>query len=164
MSDAPVHIITDPHYASGMLKPLPNAPSYPAPQYPKDNMACSGSFSNLSFCDTSKAPAERASELVNMLTVSELLNAMDHDVSEVKRLGVPAYRYGREGLHGVVMPCIEPGQFEKGGRCFTDFPSSSAAAAAFNRSLWWHIGAAQSDEARGMFNDGYLYVESSFVL
>ena len=41
------------------------------------------------------------------------------------------------------------------GRCFTDFASSAAIVASFNRSLWFQTGSAQSDEQRGIYNDGY---------
>ena len=68
---------------------------------------------------------------------------MNDEIGPVERLGIPAYRYGREGLHGIDLPCIEAGTPAEGGRCFTQFPTSSALAASFNRSLWFHVGRAQ---------------------
>jgi beta-glucosidase-like glycosyl hydrolase len=80
---------------------------------------------------------------------------MNDEIGKIERLGIPAYRYGHEGLHSFLQPCVEPGDFEGGGRCFTVFPASSASVAAFNRSLWYSIGSAMSDESRGAWNDGY---------
>lgn len=56
---------------------------------------------------------------------------------QVDRLGVPAYHYGYEALHGLIAGC----PFHD--RCFTSFPCSSASAASFNRSLWHKTGSAQ---------------------
>ena len=69
----------------------------------------------------------------------------------IDRLGIPAYHYGWEALHGPIMDCPFPHE-----RCYTNFPCSSASAASFNRSLWHAIGKAQVDELRGMYNDGML--------
>ena len=38
---------------------------------------------------------------------------------------------------------------------YAGFPTSSAAAASFNRSLFYQIGRAESDEVRGAYNFGY---------
>ena len=98
------------------------------------------------FCDTTKSAAQRAALLANMLTVPELISAMQGDTPAIKRLGIPAYHYGYEALHGMIQNCPFP------DRCFTSFPCSSASAASFNRSLWHAIGSAQIDEVRGMYN------------
>ena len=84
--------------------------------------------------------------LVSQLTVDELVGMMQDSAPNVERLGVPAYHYGYEALHGMIAGC----PFKD--RCFTSFPCSSASAASFNRSLWYMTGSAQIDEVRGMYN------------
>jgi hypothetical protein len=107
---------------------------------------------------------------------------MNDEMPAVERLGIQPYRYGHEGLHGYLMPCPVAGAWGEGGKCFTDFPTSSAAVASFNRSLvseclycfadtvcnaapppliivattqWYAIGSAEADEARGTYNAGF---------
>ena len=71
---------------------------------------------------------------------------MQGDQPAVERLGIPAYHYGYEALHGMIENC------PFADRCFTSFPCSSASAASFNRTLWHATGSAQIDEVRGMYN------------
>ena len=101
---------------------------------------------NASFCDTRLPAAQRAVLLAQQLSVPELVGMMQADAPPIPRLGIPGYHYGYEALHGVIMECPFP------DRCYTSFPASSASAASFNRSLWWAIGKAQTDEIRAMFN------------
>ena len=100
----------------------------------------------------------RAKELANLLTVEELVSQMSTDGSvptpPISRLGVSnSYVYGIESLHGVAADCPIPGDR---GRCFTNFPVSSALVASFNRSLWYMFGRAMGDEARWAYSNGYL--------
>jgi hypothetical protein len=122
----------DGHYVSGMLKPLPPADVWPdaGGGPPK---GCTGNYSSFSFCDTSLPPEQRAKLLSEMLTLKELSDMMNDEQPPVDRLGIQPYRYGHEGLHGTVANCIVAGKWRSGGRCFTDFPTSSAAVASFNR-------------------------------
>jgi hypothetical protein len=55
------------------------------------------------WCDSSKSPLERATALVSLLTPAELVAQMDGNMPAIKRLGVPAYTYGVEALHGPIM-------------------------------------------------------------
>ena len=89
------------------------------------------------------------------MTVEELVSHMisGFDQPEIPRLGVDAYTYGLESLHGVASDCPFPGP---DGRCFTSYPVSSALVASFNRSLWYSFGRAMSDEARWAFDQGYI--------
>ena len=73
---------------------------------------------------------------------------------KVPTLGINnTYNYGVESLHGVNGACPFPGV---GGRCFTNFPVSSASVAALNRTLWHAFGSAMSDESRWAYNNGYI--------
>ena len=107
---------------------------------------CMPPHANESFCDTSLTAAKRAELVVAQLTVPELIGMMQGDQPAVERLGVPAYHYGYEALHGMIENC------PFADRCFTSFPCSSASAASFNRTLWHATGSAQIDEVRGMYN------------
>ena len=62
-------------------------------------------------------------------------------MNAVPRLGVPVYRYGHEALHGVELVCPVAGEWEKDGKCFTQFPTSSALVKSFNRTLWYALCA-----------------------
>ena len=55
------------------------------------------------WCDSSKSPLERATALVSLLTSAELVTQMDGDMPAIDRLGIPAYHYGWEALHGPIM-------------------------------------------------------------
>ena len=122
----------------------PQAP--PPPPAPAPVHGCLPPHANESFCDTSLTAAKRAELLVAQLTVPELIGMMQGDQPAVERLGVPAYHYGYEALHGMIENC------PFADRCFTSFPCSSASAASFNRTLWHATGSAQIDEVRGMYN------------
>ena len=141
-------------YISGTLTPLPPANVWPnaGGGPPK---GCVGNLSSLPFCDASLGAAQRAKLLSELLTVTELANCMNDEMPAIDRLGIQPYRYGHEGLHGYLQPCPVAGTWGKGGKCFTDFPTSSAAVASFNRSLWHAIGSAEADEARGTYNAGF---------
>ena len=98
------------------------------------------------WCNAALPASARAALLVEQLTVAELVASMQGDPPAIARLGVPAYHYGYEALHGMISDC------PFADRCFTSFPCSSASAAAFNRTLWHATGSAQIDEIRGMYN------------
>ena len=47
------------------------------------------------------APEARAADLVARMTLEEKVSQMVHDASAIPRLGVPAYKWWNECLHGV---------------------------------------------------------------
>ena len=49
-------------------------------------------------CDTSKDPITRATALVNLFTVPELINNTDNGSGGVPRLGLPSYQWWSEAL------------------------------------------------------------------
>ena len=137
-----------------MLRPLPPADVWPGAGGGPPR-GCTGNHAGLSFCDTSLPPEQRAKLLSEMLTLQELSSMMNDEQPPIDRLGIQPYRYGHEGLHGTVLNCPVAGVWRAGGRCFTDFPTSSAVVASFNRTLWFQIGSAEGDESRGVYNDGF---------
>lgn len=123
-----------------------------APSPPQS--ACVPPHHNFSFCNASLPVAQRAALLTSLMTVEELVSQTVDNMEAIPRLGVRQnYIYGTEALHGVAADCPLPGP---SGRCYTGFATASAAAASFNRSLWFHVGRAQGHEARWAYEHGYL--------
>ena len=44
---------------------------------------------------------KKAEELVSQMTLEEKASQLKYDAPAIKRLGVPAYNWWNEGLHGV---------------------------------------------------------------
>ncbi len=80
---------------------------------------------------------ERINDLVSRLTLKEKASLMLYNSSSIKRLGISAYNWWNEALHGVA----------RAGRA-TVFPQAIALAATFDEELVYKIGSAISDEAR----------------
>jgi beta-glucosidase len=84
---------------------------------------------------------EKAKELVSQMTLEEKAAQMIHSSAQIKRLGIPAYNWWNEALHGVA----------RSGTA-TVFPQSIALAATFDPDLIQKIAKIISDEARAKFN------------
>lgn len=85
---------------------------------------------------------KRARELVEKMTLAEKTAQMKYDAPAIERLGVPAYNWWNEGLHGVA----------RAGRA-TVFPQAIGMAASFNTELMFETADAISDEARANYNE-----------
>lgn len=48
-----------------------------------------------------KKARERAEALVSQMTVDEMASQLKFDAPAIERLGIPAYNWWNEGLHGV---------------------------------------------------------------
>lgn len=71
--------------------------------------------------------------------------------SALERLGIPAYYYGTNALHGFrEAPCVTDANGKK--RCPTSFPTPPNYGAAFNRSLSAAMGQSFGTELRAMYN------------
>ncbi len=55
----------------------------------------------LSYLDTSLSFEERAADLVSRMTLEEKVSQLGYRAAAIERLGVSAYNYWREALHGV---------------------------------------------------------------
>ncbi len=75
------------------------------------------------FKDPNLAPEVRAADLVSQMTLEEKASQMVNQSRAIPRLGVPAYDWWNEALHGVVTNGI------------TQFPEPIALAATFNPSV-----------------------------
>lgn len=80
---------------------------------------------------------DRVSDLVGRMTLEEKVSQMSYDSPAIERLGVPAYNWWNECLHGVA----------RAGRA-TVFPQAIGMAATFDEDLILQVSNAISDEAR----------------
>lgn len=85
---------------------------------------------------------ERAKELVSKMTLAEKIAQMQYEAPAIERLGVPAYNWWNECLHGVA----------RSGAA-TVFPQAIGMAASFNTDLMFDVATAISDEARAKYNE-----------
>ncbi len=89
------------------------------------------------YLDSARPTAERVQDLVSRLTLEEKISLMLHDAAGVPRLGIPAYDYWSEALHGVA-----------GNGRATVFPQAIALGATFDPALIQQIASAIGDEGR----------------
>ena len=85
---------------------------------------------------------ERAKELVSKMTLEEKMAQLCNEAPEIERLGVPAYDWWNECLHGVA----------RAGTA-TVFPQAIGMAASFNDELVMEVGDTISTEARANYNE-----------
>ena len=87
--------------------------------------------------DRSLPPEERAKDLVSRLTLDEKASLSMHPSAPVEALGIKAYNWWSEALHGVA----------RNGAA-TVFPQPIGMAASFDEPLLYEVFTAVSDEAR----------------
>jgi len=85
---------------------------------------------------------QRARELVSKMTLAEKMAQMKYDAPAIERLGIPAYNWWNECLHGVAR-----------AGCATVFPQAIGMAASFNEDLLFEVADAISTEARAKYNE-----------
>ncbi|KAE8800365.1 putative beta-D-xylosidase 7 [Hordeum vulgare] len=105
------------------------------------------------FCDATLPVAQRAADLVARLTTAEKVAQLGDEAAGVPRLGVPAYKWWNEALHGLATSG-KGLHFNGAVRSATSFPQVSLTAAAFDDDLWLRIGQAIGREARALYNVG----------
>ena len=84
----------------------------------------------------------RAADLVSRMTAAEKISQLMNDAAAVPRLGVPAYEWWNECLHGVA----------RAGAA-TVFPQAIGMAASFDTALMHDVATAISDEARAKHHE-----------
>ena len=84
----------------------------------------------------------RAAALVSQMTLEEKISQLMNDAPAIPRLGVPAYEWWNECLHGVA----------RAGAA-TVFPQAIGMAASFDAPLMREVATAISDEARAKHHE-----------
>ncbi|KEF56515.1 uncharacterized protein A1O9_06702 [Exophiala aquamarina CBS 119918] len=111
-----------------------------------------GPLANNTVCDTDASVADRAKALVAVLTIDEKFNLTGNTSPGVPRLGLPAYQWWQEALHGVAS---SPGvNFSVSGDFShaTSFPQPITMGAAFDDALINAVATVVSTEARAFNN------------
>ena len=85
---------------------------------------------------------EKARELVNQMTLEEAASQIRFDSPAIERLGIPAYNWWNEGLHGLA----------RAGTA-TVFPQAVALASMFDEEMLKKIGDVVATEARAKYNE-----------
>src|SRR6266436_8773342 len=92
--------------------------------------------------DPSLPIEKRVDDLVSRMTLEEKVSQMMNSAGPVERLGIPAYDWWNEALHGVA----------RAGRA-TVFPQAIGLAATWDTGLMHRIADTISTEARAKYNE-----------
>ena len=84
---------------------------------------------------------KRAEELVSRMTLEEKASQLKYDAPAIPRLGIPAYNWWNEALHGVA----------RAGTA-TVFPQAIGLAAMFDEDAQQEIAEVIAEEARAKYN------------
>lgn len=84
---------------------------------------------------------EKAKKLVSQMTLEEKASQLRYDAPAINRLGIPAYNWWNEGLHGVA----------RGGQA-TVFPQAIGLGATFDPELVEEIADVTATEGRAKYN------------
>lgn len=114
-----------------------------------DNDTHKSTNSNHPWLDISKPLEERVDLLVSQMTLAEKISQMYNEAPAIERLGVPAYNWWNEALHGVA----------RAGKA-TVFPQAIGMAAMFDETSMHDIASVIADEARAKY---HYYVEHDVV-
>lgn len=89
---------------------------------------------------------ERANDLVNCMTIEECASQMLHEAGYLKRLGIKAYNWWNEALHGAARSGMS-----------TVFPQAIGMAATFDEELLEKVADVAATEGRGKYNTFQKY-------
>ena len=82
-----------------------------------------------------------AEDLVSQMTIEERASQLRYDAPAIERLGIPAYNWWGEALHGVARQGVA-----------TSFPQAIGMAAAFDEALVRKAGDVAATEGRAKYN------------
>ncbi|MGB8212901.1 MAG: glycoside hydrolase family 3 N-terminal domain-containing protein [Anaerolineales bacterium] len=95
----------------------------------------------LPYLDPSLPFETRVEDLISRLSLPEKISQMLNECPAIPRLGIPAYNYWSEGLHGVV-----------GNGRATVFPQAIGLAATWDANLLFRVATAISNEGRAKYH------------
>ena len=98
--------------------------------------------SSFPFRDPSLPTDKRVNDLVSRMTLQEKADQLLYTAPAIPRLGIPAYNWWNEALHGVA----------RAGNA-TVFPQSITIANSWDEGLMFNVATAISDEARAKYHE-----------
>ena len=104
--------------------------------------------SSYPFCDTSKSPEDRASDLVSRLSTDELIAQTSSIAPAISRLGIKDYNWRSNCVHG----WSASGGHWTSDLKWTVFATPIGLAATFDAPLILKVSSATSDEGRALHN------------
>ena len=122
--------------ASGVAQAPPTAPR------PAARAATRVPAAARPWLETHRSFEARAALLVSRMTLEEKVSQMNDVAAAIPRLGVPAYNWWNEALHGVARAGLA-----------TSFPQAIGMAATWDDALIGREATAISDEARAKYQD-----------
>lgn len=93
------------------------------------------------YMDNTLTAQERAEALVSELTIEEQAAQLRYDAPAIERLGIPAYNWWNEGIHGLARSGMA-----------TLFPQTIGLAAMFDTERVGRVAEITADEARAKYN------------
>ena len=94
------------------------------------------------FQDPSLNEEQRVNDIVSRMTLKEKADQLLYTAPAIPRLGIPAYNWWNEALHGVA----------RAGYA-TVFPQSITIANSWDEGLMFNVASAVSDEARAKYHE-----------
>lgn len=98
---------------------------------------------NYPFQNPSLSIEKRVDNLVSLLTIDEKVNQMINNAPAIERLGIPAYNWWNETLHGVA----------RSPYAVTSYPQAIALAATWDTAALHTMADYCATEGRAIFND-----------
>src|SRR5262249_7866590 len=102
----------------------------------------SGQETSPAYKDPSLPIEKRVNDLVSRMTLEEKVSQMMNSAASIDRLGIPAYDWWNEALHGVA----------RAGTA-TVFPQAIGLAATFDERLVWQMADVTSTKATAKNNE-----------
>jgi len=100
------------------------------------------SYDNFPFRNPSLTTEDRVADLISRMTLKEKADQLLYTAPAIPRLGIPAYNWWNEALHGVA----------RAGYA-TVFPQSITIANSWDEGLIFNVASAISDEARAKYHE-----------